>query len=172
MSWFKKAKISFAFLLGSALFAANEAHAMKISELEKLPLRDQAAYAVQVIDAHLALVADKDVDLFKKTEIAMYSPSSVNKIYQGVVDIIANSNRFAQKGYADKVDVELVCRLVMDSLWKEKGWTHDGQIANSSQFFQKGFQVAYNPPKQDGAGKNAAAPQSDKGTLPKPAPAK
>lgn len=133
---------------------------MKISEAEKMPLRDQAAYIVEVMDAHILLVAEKNLELAKKTELDMYSPSKVGEIYQGVIDIMGAFNFFEKKGLAAKVDVELVCRLVMDQVWKSKGWTHDGQVANSGQFFPKGFQVPYKP-----------YPPAKGDSEPKPAPA-
>ena len=151
-------------MLGSVLFAATDAHAMKISEAEKLPIREQASYVLDVIDAHLNLIAEKNLDLAKKTSIYMHGPSKVNGIYQGVVDIMGTFDYFKQKGLAEKVDVELVCRLAMDRFWKEnelKG--NDGSIANSSMFFPKGYQVAYNPVKDDN-NKVAQNPPATKST--------
>jgi hypothetical protein len=143
---FRKLKISFALLLGAAFFSASDAHAMKTSELEKLPLPDQAGYVVQVINAHLSLVGHKNVELAKKTELEMYKASKANGVYQGVVNILAIAEQLKEKDY----DVELICRLVLDQTWKNKGWKHGEEVAKSAMFVPKGYQVAYNPPKKDG----------------------
>ena len=140
-------------MLGSAFFTATDAHAAKIAEVQKYELEDQAGYVVDVIDEHLKLIAMKNLDLFKKTEIAMYTPSSgpgaIKGVSQGVVDIMGAFKIFREKGYADKMDVELVCRLVLEQVWKENGWTHEGKIAHAGMFFPKGFQVTFTPPKSD-----------------------
>ncbi len=167
MTWLKKAKFSLALMLGTAFFTATDAYALKISEMNKIDPVDQASYIIDVMNEHLKLVANKNLDLAKKTEIVLYTPSSkMSGVSQGIVSIMGTFKYFEEKNLADKVDVELACRLLMDEIWKKEGWTHEGKIANVSMFIPKGFQVAYNPTWKKDGDKNI-----DKGDSP-PSPKK